>query len=142
LVLSNEINKKDFPAMVSTKSTLKSDSLKINWVRNSTTDILEDAVIYFNNDTMKSCMPAFDECKFSGQTVFSLKVVFPQGESKWVKLEPISSGEINITVPLAIEINKYIFDESFKFVVTNNSIYEIFKDSSGKIKKIEFKLYK
>lgn len=92
-----------------------SKDLKIEMVQNLKGELLPDAFININSDTVL-CTPFMGQCMGSYTSMDSIRVVFENRfTSGWIKIEPKEFVTLLPVLQLDFDINKYMYFNSMRF---------------------------
>ena len=127
LLLNSIFQKDDLPIKIllnETKSNTEYGSFE--WIRNSNRDILKDAQVRINYDTLNSCMPIFEaQCKFKRKEIQSIQVKLSNNvTSKWYKVQQSEKlTNIVITADIDFPLESFVFFDNVKFMLSGNKLY-------------------
>jgi len=129
LILNSFIKKDDIPIAMREMRVAPKDSLVVDWVKDLNGDIVKDATVFFNGDSVLSCMPVFDECKVKAGSVKKIKLAFSNNcTTKWYGLKDIASNRIEPILNIDFPLNKYVFLTNRKYLIRKSGIYELRED--------------
>lgn len=120
LVLESTFQMDNVPAEISYEKNAKFvDSFDIAVVQNFKGELLMDAFVLINNDTIK-CLPMIGKCNASFERIDSVKVVFENGmSSKWITVKS-DERKIGLTVLTDASIGNYLVMNKRKFKLNGN----------------------
>ena len=138
LILTSSLNRGEIPVELNEQVSGASDSLRIGLVKNRFGDVITGAVIFINNDTTKSCMPAFEnECDFLKGSVDKIKISFNNNcSTKWYEIGK-SVTELYPVLSVSFSLDNYIFFSNKKFLIREEGLYEL-REQIKRVKGKEF----
>lgn len=132
LILRSSIQKDEIPITIKVVSEEPQDSLIIDQVKNMNQDIVKDATVYFNNDTLKRCMPVFNECTAIRHGIRKIKLTFNNNAlTKWHELGNIENGKIQVIVNVDFSLDNYKFLADKKYLIKKEGLYELREEVSN-----------
>jgi hypothetical protein len=135
LILNSDMQKNNIPVMIRESKAETRDSLYIGLATDLSGYLVKDAG-FFYNDSIKSCMPAFDECRFYKGTVKRIKATFSNGlSSDWYTIKDPSTTYIEPVLNLNFALDRYFFLTNNKYLVQGKGLYPLYET----IKKIRGK---
>lgn len=95
LTLESTLQQDNIPVLLSNEGGVFVDSSKIAIVRNNRNELLTDAFVLVNSDTVK-CLPYAGMCVGSFEKINRVKVLFENGmSSKWI---PVEAGRDRVSL--------------------------------------------
>lgn len=123
LLLTSDIKKNDLPVKLNYLiDSPVNASFKISIVKNLKDELLTDAFVYINNDSLQ-CLPLTETCLGTYDKIDRIKVVFENGmRSKWIKVEHKVYKQLQPVLQLDFNISSYEAIDSEKYKVLKSSI--------------------
>jgi len=136
LILRSFFKRDDIPVTIKEIKTGTKDSLVISWVKNLNNDVVKDATVFFNDDTLASCMPVFDDCKAMNGSVKKIKLTFGNNcSTRWYVLKDVTIDKIEPIVNVDFSFDSYVFLADKKYLIGKKGLYEL----REKVKKVNGK---
>ena len=104
----------------------KPSRIGIQKVLNLKGQLIENAIIAINNDSIK-CSTIMDTCIGSLQKIEKIKVVLSEGKcySKWIKISSINPKVFDIIIPLMIDFDKYLAFNNRKYIFSKEGLKQV-----------------
>jgi len=120
LILNSTFQMDNIPAEISNGENRKFvDSSNIAVVENIKHELLTDAFVVVNNDTIK-CLPMIGMCKGGYKKLDSVKIVFENGmSSEWIPIK-FNERKIALTVLTDVPIRNYVVMDKLRFKLDGN----------------------
>ncbi|MEV4886800.1 hypothetical protein MRBLMN1_005377 [Chitinophaga ginsengisegetis] len=125
LILESTFQMDDIPAEVNYGGNGKFvDSCDIAVVENIKHELLTDAFVVVNNDTIK-CLPMIGKCNSSFEKIDRVKIVFENGmSSEWIPVK-FNEKKVALTVLTDIPIRNYVVMNKRKFKLVGNHLRQL-----------------
>lgn len=125
LILESTFQMNNIPAQISNGENRKFvDSFDIAVVENIKHELLTDAFVVVNNDTIK-CLPMIGMCKGEYETIDSVKIVFENGmSSEWIPIK-FNERKIALTVLTDVPIRNYVVMNKRRFKLDGNYLRQL-----------------
>ncbi|WP_143709037.1 hypothetical protein [[Flexibacter] sp. ATCC 35208] len=125
LILESTFQMNNFPAEISNGENRKFvDSCDIAVVENVKHELLTDAFVVVNNDTIK-CLPMIGMCKGEYEKIDSVKIAFENGMSSgWIPIK-FNERKIALTVLTEIPIGNYVVMNKRRFKLDGNYLRQL-----------------
>jgi hypothetical protein len=126
LILTSFFKRDNIPVTIKEIKTETKDSLVISWVKNLNNDVVKDATVYFNNDTLAGCMPVFDDCKVMSGSIKKIKLAFNNNcSTRWYELKDVTINKIDPIVNVDFPFDSYVFLADKKYLMGKKGLYEL-----------------
>lgn len=119
IILTSDLKKNNLPVKLTylNDTSNSKSSFSISVVKNWKGELITDAFVYVNNDTLQ-CLPLTETCLGSFGKINRLKVVFENGlSSKWVKVEDKEYKQLQLILQLDFQVSTYETFENDKYKV-------------------------
>jgi hypothetical protein len=125
LILGSTFQMNNIPAEISYGENGKFiDSFDIAVVENINHELLTDAFVMVNNDTIK-CLPMIGMCNGLFEKIDSVKIVFENGmSSEWIPVK-FNERKIALTVLTDIPIRNYVVMNKRRFKIDGNYLRQL-----------------
>ncbi|WP_440671751.1 hypothetical protein [Chitinophaga sp. 22321] len=125
IILESTFQSNNIPAEVSYGENRKFvDSFDIAIVENTKHELLTDAFVAVNNDTIK-CLPMIGKCNGLYEKIDSVKIVFENGmSSEWIPIKS-NNRKIVLTVLTDVSIRDYIVMNKRRFKLDGNYLRQL-----------------
>jgi hypothetical protein len=122
LILESTFQMDNIPAVLSYgENRTFVDSFDIAVVENSKHELLTDAFVLVNNDTIK-CLPMIGKCNRLLEKIDRVKIVFENGmSSEWISVK-FNERKIALTVLTDTSIRNYVVMNKRRFKLDGNSL--------------------
>ena len=131
IILNSNFQKQDLPITIQEITTGNRDSLVfVDVTTNLSGDLIKDAIIYINNDTINKCMPAFEkDCKITKGILKTLKIELSNNiTSKWHKITSSNCDTIKVVVLTSKLLDNYAFLQQSKLLITSTGLIPLEQD--------------
>lgn len=131
LILESTFQMNNIPAEISNGENRKLvDSCDIAVVENVKHELLTDAFVVVNNDSIK-CLPMIGMCKGEYEKIDSVKIVFENGMSSgWIP-NKFNERKIALTVLTEVPIRNYVVMNKRRFKLDGNYLKQLPIDGHG-----------
>lgn len=125
LILESTFQMNNIPAEISYGENRKFvDSFDIAVVENIKHELLTDAFVVVNNDTIK-CLPMIGMCNGLFKKIDSVKIVFENGmSSKWIPVK-FNEKKIALTVLTDVSIRNYVVMNRRRYKLEGNYLRQL-----------------
>ncbi|MBC9914026.1 hypothetical protein [Chitinophaga varians] len=122
LTLESTLQMDNIPAKISyDQSGTFADSFNVAIVKNIKNELLTDAFVLINSDSIK-CLPMIGDCNGSFERINKVKILFENGmSSKWMMVKE-GAGKIQLTVLTDTFIGNYHVMHHQKFKVSRDRL--------------------
>ena len=125
LILASTFQLNNVPAEIGNGENRKFvDSCDIAVIENIKHELLTDAFVVVNNDTIK-CLPMIGMCKGGYKKLDSVKIVFENGmSSEWIPIK-FKERKIALTVLTDVPIRNYVVMNKLRFKLDGNYLRQL-----------------
>ena len=131
--LDTQIQPTNLPVMVHVQRGPKQNGVIAFDITDKTGHFIKDAQLFFNNDTTKYCMPAFEgDCEVKNDIGRIKLRISGNLSSTWIPISERNIRQIQIVLEVENNLEHYAFFTNHKFVVENGHLYNLIQDSKRK----------